>query len=301
MKRWLIRIFLGILALALVLVLAAAAAFSILNKTNGTLTSAGETRRYLVYVPESYDPAVPAPLVISIHGYAEWPAHQAETSRWNDLADQYGFIVVYPAGTSFPMRWRTRDRADAQQDVTFLNDLIDTLARDYTIDPARIYANGLSNGGGMSFVLSCQLAGRIAAVGMVAGAYLYPWEDCQPTRPVPAMFFHGTADPIVPFHGGPSRSFDMPFPDVPVWVGEYAARSGCAGSPAVSSQGSITTTAYSGCDADVTFYTVAGGGHTWPGGQPLPEWITGPTTTEIDASRLMWDFFQKHPLENTAP
>ncbi len=53
----------------------------------------------------------------------------------------------------------------------------------------------------------------------------------------------------------------------------------------------------SDCASDVIFYTITGGGHTWPGGKPLPEWLTGATTTEIDATRLMWEFFQEHPLE----
>lgn len=64
----------------------------------------------------------------------------------------------------------------------------------------------------MSFALSCKLSERVAAIGGVAGAYLLPWDECNPSRPVPSILFHGTADPIVPFTGCPSRSFDIPFP-----------------------------------------------------------------------------------------
>ena len=70
------------------------------------LVSGGEKRTYLLHVPKGYKPGTPVPLVISIHGFAEWPAHQAQISRWNALADEHGFIVVYPSGTSFPLRWR---------------------------------------------------------------------------------------------------------------------------------------------------------------------------------------------------
>src|SRR5512138_2462230 len=96
--------FLGIL---LLVILAGAIAFRLSDRTNGRLVSAGEKRSYLLHVPKSYDPSRPAPLVITIHGFAQWPAHQMNLSRWNELAEEYGFLVVYPAGTRFPKRWRT--------------------------------------------------------------------------------------------------------------------------------------------------------------------------------------------------
>jgi polyhydroxybutyrate depolymerase len=302
MIKVLLRLAAGILGLLLLLIAAGAAAFLIANRTNGWLITSGQKRAYLLYVPKSYDPNKPTPLVISIHGFAEWPAHQAQISRWNDLADQQGFIVVYPAGSGFPLRWRARGDAlpgqDASLDVQFISDLIDKLEGAYNIDPARIYANGLSNGGGMSFVLSCRLSGRIAAVGMVAGAFVYPSEQCLPTRPVPAILFHGTADPIVPYQGGPSRSFELPFPAIPDWAAELARRNGCADAPQeIAPSGAVSGLRWTGCKADVVFYTVAGGGHSWPGGKPLPEFITGPTSPDIDATRVMWEFFSSHPLE----
>lgn len=278
-------------------------AFARVNQTNGELESGGLTRRYLLYVPDSYNPDMPTPLVISIHGFAEWPAHQMEISGWNTLADQHGFIVVYPQGTSFPLRWTTHavdsSAAGLPDDTGFIADLIDRLSAEYNIDPQRIYANGLSNGGGMSNRLACELADRIAAIGGVSGAYLYPPEACQPARPVPVIAFHGTADEIVPYNGGPSRMFDIPFPLVSEWAAAWAERNGCAGeveSLAVSP--TVDRVHYTGCNqnAEVVFYTIAGGGHAWPGGEPIPEWIVGYTTMEINATRLMWEFFSQHPL-----
>ena len=300
MKKWWVRIFLVLIGLPLALLLFGAAAFGIVNRSNGSLTSSGEERHYLLYVPESYDASVPTPLVISIHGFAEWPAHQMQISGWNELADQYGFILVYPMGTSFPLRWRASGGAAfTPLDVVFISDLIDKLTGEYHIDPARIYANGLSNGGGMSFMLACKLSERIAAVGMVSGAYLLPWEECNPARPVPAVIFHGTADPIVPFEGGPSRAFDIPFANIPEWVGVLAARSGCDPEPqTLPPSGSVSAVEYTDCQADVLYYTIAGGGHSWPGGEPLPEMITGPTTQDINATQVMWEFFQAHPMPN---
>ena len=292
------------LAIGLVIVILLAAlvgGYTLSNRTNATLLSSGEKRRYLLYVPDSYDPALPTPLVISMHGFAEWPDHLRQTTRWNDLADEQGFIVVYPSGTRFPLRWRTHASSggqdDLQVDVTFIADLIDELSATYNIDPQRIYANGLSNGGGLSFTLSCKLSDRIAVFGSVAGAYLLPWEECNPSRLVPAIIFHGTADTIVPFDGGISGPSEMPLPDIPQWVAALAIRNGCDPSPLPQeTNGEVTTTRFNNCQADVNFYTISGGGHSWPGGEPIPEFIVGHTTQDIDATRVMWEFFMQHTL-----
>ncbi len=301
MKKLLTRLVLIFLGLLIFFILLVAVAFRLANRTNGTIVSSGEDRTYLLYVPESYDPSKPAPLVITIHGFAQWPAHQMQITRWNDLADEYGFLVVYPAGTRFPLRWRIRGEAgsdlDPMRDVVFLSDLIDKLETEYNIDPSRIYANGLSNGGAMSFLLSCRMSDRIAAIGTVAGAFLLPWEECLPSRSVPAIVFHGTEDPIVPYQGGGYERSDIPFPYIPEWVAMLAQRNGCNDTPLeLPASGEVSGIEYADCSADVIFYTITGGGHTWPGGEPIPAWIAGYTSQEIDATRVIWEFFCAHPL-----
>jgi polyhydroxybutyrate depolymerase len=279
-----------------------AAAFLIANHTNDAIQSGGQVRHYLLHVPDSYDPETAAALVISIHGFAEWPAHQMQISRWDELADEEGFLVVFPSGTSFPLRWSAHGQANLEEnplrDVVFISDLIDHLEQEYNIDPNRIYANGLSNGGGMSFMLSCYRSDRIAAIGTVAGAYLLTWESCRPDRPIPIIAFHGKADPIVPFAGGPSRSFDVPFPSIVEWVARAAEHNGCQSGVELPDQGEVSGIRYAECreNAEVVFYQVETGGHSWPGGEPLPYWIAGNTTQDVDATRLMWQFFEDHPM-----
>jgi polyhydroxybutyrate depolymerase len=297
LKRLLLILIGSLVVLSLIVILA----YRLANRTNGTLVSSGEQRTYLLYVPESYDPSIPAPLVITFHGFVQWPANQMELSHWNDLADEHGFIVVYPSGTHFPLRWRTGGGfsadTDPVRDVSFISDLIDKLESEYSIDPARIYANGMSNGGGMTFILSCQLSERIAAVGMVAGAFFYTWEECNPARQVPAIVFHGTDDPIVPYQGGQVGTFKLPFPALQEWVDELARRSGCDPEPEqLPSFGDVSGIQYQNCGADVVFYTISGGGHSWPGGKALPSGLVAYTTQDIDATRAMLDFFQQHPL-----
>lgn len=270
--------------------------WNIMDRTNGRLVSSGERREYLLYVPKTYDPAKPVPLVINIHGFSQWPANQANVSQWNQLADEEGFIVVYPSGLGIPKRWRVartaEDPTGVDIELQYFRDLIDKLSAEYAIDPKRIYANGLSNGGGMSLRLACSLSDRIAAIGGVAGAYLVNLDECP--GGVPAIFFHGQADKIVPYEGGPSERFPIDFPYIPAFVEDYAQLNGCNPNEIVFlEKDHVRGVRYDGCNpgADVVFYTISDGGHTWPGGKPLPKSITGKTTQEIDATRLMWEFF----------
>lgn len=96
------KIVLGALAvvmgLPLAITLFAIVSIAVFDRTNGTIVSSGQTREYLLYVPDGYDPGVPSPLVISLHAGATWPANQKNLTGWNRLADERGFIVVYPAG-----------------------------------------------------------------------------------------------------------------------------------------------------------------------------------------------------------
>ena len=292
---------LALIGLPVVIVPIEAISFYTANRDNGSFVSSGEQRDYLLYVPKSYDRSRPTPLVISMHGAGLWGAAQRETSLWNNLADIQGFIVVYPSGNGGKgvRVWRAEPGAGLMKDVRFISELIDTLKASYNIDPTRIYANGLSNGGGMSFVLSCTLSDRIAAVGMVAAAQTLPWRWCTDHRAVPMIAFHGTADPEVPYSGGSSWVSHRPFPNVSRWTANWARRNRCGANPIESTVAAdVTRRTYTNCadDAAVVLYTIHGGGHTWPGGTPLPKWFVGRTTRSIDATSLMWSFFGEHPI-----
>lgn len=298
-RKIIVGVLVIVIGLPVAFILTAWACFSIMDKTNGTIVSSGVRRRYLLYVPKTYDRTKPTPLVISMHGLGLWPAAQMEISQWNKVADEHGFIVVYPSGTMKAMlfrKWRLGPEADLRADVRFISELIDTLEAAYNIDPTRIYANGISNGGRMTVALSCALSHRIAAVGTVAAPQVLPWSCSADSPPVPIIMFHGTADPGLPYSGG--RSWGSLFPSVSTWAANWARRNRCTRGPSDTRiTASVRRLVYTNCaeNADVILYTIEGGGHTWPGGKPLPEWIAGRTTREINASSVMWEFFVQHP------
>ncbi len=127
------------------------------------------------------------------------------------------------------------------------------------------------------------------------------WEDCNLNRPVPAIIFHGTADPIVPFEGGTSESFDVPFPNITEWVQYMAEKHGCERIPkTIPTKGEVYGNHFTDCvrNADVDYYIIDGGGHSWPGGNPLSKWIDRHTNDDINATQTMWKFFIAHPKKD---
>lgn len=313
LKKLLLGAALAVLGAPLALLLVAIGYMKVLDRTNGAIVSAGEEREYLLHVPPSYDGAEPAPLVISFHAGATWPAQQKNLSRWNRLADEHGFLVVYPSGRGeigfldLPRIWPVEREADRARDVRFVSELIDRLEATYNVDSTRIYANGMSQGGAMAFATSCALPDRIAAVGTVAAAQALPFERCGSDRPVPLIAFHGTADTLVPYRGGPLGDPFNPvkpvYPAVRDFTEQWARRNRCAPDPGESAVApDVDRLEYRDCagGAEVVLYSVRGAGHVWPGGKPLPEWRVGPNSDGIDATRRMWEFFSEHPLSRAS-
>ncbi len=278
-----------------------------------SLVSGGITRCYRLHVPANLDPEQPAALVFSLHGLVSNDRGQEYLSRWNAVADRAGFIVVYPQGTSRPLRWNSSEDFETStiDDVRFLQDLLAELSDALVVDPDRVYVSGMSNGGAMTHRLACELADVFAAGGIVAGPPTSPPGGCEPSRPVPIIAFYGTDDPLVAYDGAAAPTGEAPwwarwmrvhrtsaFPPVESWIADWAARDGCDPVPErLPVQGSVSGIRYGGCagGAEVILYTVAGGGHTWPGGGPS---FVGDTTDDVSASDLMWDFFAAHPLSH---
>ena len=301
MKKRTIFTAIGIVAGSpLLLILGGMTWYAVYDRTSGNIVSLGETRDYLLYVPESYDPTVPAPLVISMHGTALWPAIHRDVTHWNTLADKHGFIVLYPGAGGRPLRkWQLEQPPGpgVAREVQFISDLVDSLEDAYRIDTARIYADGLSAGGSVAIVLACRMSDRIAAFGTVVAPPLLN-DSCDVPQPVPLMAFNGTADRLVPYHGGVSWAVSVPMPSVSDWIASWAKRNHCAPTPIETQESAdVLRRAYEDCTEDLVHYTLEGGGHQWPGGTPFPAFMAGPPIDSIDATSTLWEFFAEHRLE----
>ncbi len=263
------------------------------NDRTWSIQHGGIQREFIVHMPQGYDPGVAYPVVVNFHGRALNAQNQDMLSSMGALADEKGFIAVHPEGTGFLKTWNAElccgEAADNNiDDVGFVDAMLDRLEAELCVDRQRIYAAGISNGGYMSYRLACELSGRVAAIAPVAGVNLTL--ACEPSRAVPVFHFHGLADTVVPFDGRLGVSVDD---SIQGWL----QRNACDATPTVFfEQDDVRCEEWSGCtdSASVRLCVVDGGGHTWPGGMPIP--FLGETTQTISASRMMWDFFVEHPM-----
>jgi polyhydroxybutyrate depolymerase len=261
-----------------------------------TIATSGGNRTALVHIPPGYDPTQATPVVLNFHGYAGSPSQEEGLTLMDAASDAAGFVLVYPQGTGLLPSWNagaccgTAAQSNLD-DVGFVGNLLDALEAKLCVDAKRVFATGMSNGGFLSHRLGCELSDRIAAIAPVAGVMGIP--TCNPTRPVPVMEFHGTADSLVPYDGDAAISY----PSVADTIAGWVQRDGCQGAPTTTySKGDATCVTYAQCaaGAEVTLCTITGGGHTWPGGTPFP--LLGNTSTDISATDAMWTFFQKHGM-----
>lgn len=262
------------------------------NDRRWTLEHDGRTRELLVHLPPGYDASTATPLVFDFHGRLFTANLQAGLTHLRDVADSEGFIVVHPEGIG--RTWNGgvccgEAASDDVDDVGFVSAMIDLLSSQLCIDQRRVYATGMSNGAFLSHRLACELSDRIAAIAPVAG--VVGVAPCSPARSISVFHFHGTEDDVVQYDGVAG------YLSVATSMAGWVERNGCDPESTVYfQQDDVTCEAWSGCDAgvEVRLCTVDGGGHTWPGGTPLPG--LGDTTQTIDASELMWTFFLDHPL-----
>lgn len=277
----------------------------------GPIDVRGIERTYLLHLPPSYDSSTPVPLVLVFHGGRGSGKQIARYTGFNPLADEKGFIVVYPDGLDG--HWndgRPRPSGDgpAPDDVAFVSTLINRLSTMFSIDRNRVYATGISNGAIFAQRLGCELSDKIAAIAPVAGPLAKDLAgQCKPAQPVSVLMIHGTADGFVPYGGGEVRSdIRGEVLSVQETAALWVAADGCPGKPLEST---LDPTAQDGtrvrvetwiggkAGSAVAVYTVDGGGHTWPGAQRgrMAGRVLGPTSQSFSATRTIWEFFELHP------
>ncbi len=275
-----------------------------------SLEHGGLTRAYLVHVPRKYRPGRPAPLVFAFHGGGGHAAFMADDARYGLIskAEEAGFVVVFPNGYSrLPggklATWNAGsccgDARDREvDDVGFVRAMLAAIRSRLDVDPARIYATGMSNGGMLSHRLACEMADVFGAVASVAGTD--GTQTCAPSRPVSVLHLHARNDDHVLFEGGAGenafrdRSKVTTFVSVPETIARWVARNRCDAAPARTlSVPSAWCDTYGGCagGVQVQLCVTATGGHSWPGAEKVRRGKE-PASQAISANDVMWTFFE---------
>ena len=269
-------------------------------------------RAYLQFIPDAHDGQTPVPLVLNFHGLTSNAGQQVLLTGMDGKADEEEFVAVHPEGSTIPGTETTFFNTDISgtsefvDDVAFVDGLLDALEANLCVDTNRIFTTGMSNGGFMTSALSCTLSERFAAAVSVAGID-FPEGDCTPTRQVPLLHVHGTADDVVPFEGGESSLLgdggtldgaDVEFVPIPDEVDQWAEALGCDPEPdVIAFSDEVTVEDFASCAADLEFWVVDGGGHTWPGtvtALALQD-LLGFSTADFNTTDLAWDWFLAHP------
>ena len=279
-----------------------------------TLTTADGERSYRINIPRDYEISTPLPLVIGFHGNG---SDGAEFQNYTGLPTLPA-ITVFPDGdlNDGKRSWQGAPYASGADDVAFVADLLDSIESEHCIDLNRVYATGKSNGGGMVSVLACNLRDRFSAFAPVAGAY-YPQstEGCDYSTPTPMLAIHGTGDATMHYEGGHRQGED--YPGVREWIQPWAEASGCTkttdrqvgrkGEDVVRTQWTLCSEGDEGGrspgkpgrSAAVELYSVADGGHVWPGEVVYSG--GGYATKGFSATDTIWDFFTRHPGTTDGP
>lgn len=275
--------------------------------TTTTLVAGGRSHALRVYVPTTRRGRERLPVVLDWHGLGQSGQQQATVSDYESLAERERFIVVHPTGVQGPYagwfdvvgrNWEIFNWQDPfRDDIVFANAVIDEMLSAYCGDERRVYSTGMSNGGFFTSRLVCELERRIAAAVSVSASF--EPSNCQPSRAVPYRAYHGTADPIVQYHGGGSPVLNsIVFPpvqavqlfdnDILEEFADFAVASGCDPQPVTTVVSStVVTHDFTRCPdkSPRTFVEIIGGGH---------DWFRDKATVDVTVDG--WNFMSQHTL-----
>ena len=163
------------------------------------LQSGGVNRSYLLHIPPGYDGTRPLALVLDVHGYSSFASEQLVRSKWDQLADKEGFVLIEPEGVDRSWNAGSCCGGNNQDDVKYFRDVVAKAAAELCIDEKRVYVSGHSNGGAMAYRLACEAADIFAAAAPVCGWMTV--NTCNPARPIPMLEIRGLNDGTVNISG----------------------------------------------------------------------------------------------------
>jgi polyhydroxybutyrate depolymerase len=276
--------------------------------TEQTFPFQGVDRRFVLHRPANR--TGPVPVVVALHGLGESVADLRDTWTMDAVADREGFAVLYPMALAD--RWsyvaaravRLPDGSGTVDDVGFILGLLDRLATDHTIDPARVYVAGVSNGGLMAWTLACQAPDRFADIApLITGMVEQQLQQCHPARLVPLLAIAGTDDWVQAYDGAMGPNYRLM--SMPETLEFWRKQRGCTGlnlttapSHGVRDPTRAVLVSWTGCTdpSPQRFWRIEGGGHSLPSMAPLSdrERARGPhggRSQAIETAEEVWMFF----------
>jgi poly(hydroxyalkanoate) depolymerase family esterase len=285
-------------------------------------TGVAGTLAYRVYIPKGLRRTTRAPLLLALHGCTQTGLDFAAGTRFNDLADTHKFIVVYPdqAVTHHAQRcwnwFRSGHQLRAAGEPAILAGIVRQVVQEsnrWRVNPDRIYAAGISAGGGMALVLAATYPELFAAVGVhsappfrtatgpadAIAAMQGAGQAPTPAAPLPPMIiFQGTADGTVRASNAEriAGQWLASQPEGTVGKGRQTRQDPPRTSSGRGPRPHRVTRWWADRRVRLELWVVEGLGHAWSGGSVRGSYsdARGPR-----ASTQMWRFFARHAA--TAP
>lgn len=228
--------------------------------SRGTLSVNDRERHYRLSTPDGFYRGRQWPVIFAFHGWEETAEELAATTG----LDQAPAIVIYPQGVD--NAWAPAPYAETagEEDLAFVQTLLDEVVATFPTDRNRIFATGFSNGGGFAAYLSCHMPDTFHAIAPVGAAYYETiHQDCS-QRPVAMLDIHGTHDDVISYNGGRRHGTD--YEPVQEILDDFAERNRCNGVTSTRNSQEILAQHWLGCRLPVVHLRVDGGTHVWPDG-----------------------------------
>tara|TARA_B100001113_G_scaffold353470_1_gene357923 strand:- start:844 stop:1737 length:894 start_codon:yes stop_codon:yes gene_type:complete len=264
----------------------------------------GKQREYYYSFPKNTSKSFP--LIINFHGFSSHAIEQEKFSQMNIYAHQNGVGVIYPEGIN--KSWNIgKNMMNDENDIGFVNALIESVKSNHNIDSDRIYVCGFSNGGEFSYELMCGLSNKIAAFGSVGGNFIINDErSCNINRDIPLIHIHGTKDRLAKYDGYDGYYLST-IASVNFWAKHNKLdKMVVENIEDIHKKDRTTVEKYTfykdNSDTKVIHLKVVNAGHVWIGSPAFDlfhqKLFFGKNNHEINSSKELVDFFLKYKLSD---
>lgn len=286
-----------------------------IDERHSFITIDGKERKYYLHLPERRRGSDPIPLIIAFHSGHGGGIRLAEQSGFDELSNKNGFAVVYPDSV---VQWNDgRAKASSMSDIKLTKALIKKLIAENNIDPKRIFATGILNGGIFTLRLACDMADTFAGIAPLLASIPEDYvESCRPSRRLPIIMINATKNKMIPWNGG-SVPFGSSFThggnviSIDKTIQFWQEHNDCSAAAYTEtlpdrdkSDGTrVELARYKNCSkgSALTHITIKNGGSTWPGSKEKPgrmrTTMVGLTSYDIDAAEMIWEFFKEHSIK----
>ena len=260
-------------------------------------------REFYIVNPSNLNSDNQLPLLISLHGGADYADANMQYTGFLDIINEKGFVAIFPQGTVAAGKGDTGWYAGGDCtnlevcDLSFVERLIDYSIEDLNIDKNRVYVSGFSNGAFMVYTLACFLSNKVAAFAPVSGS-MSPddYQICNPQRPIPVIHIHGTSDDSIPIQG---NDYVTPLQQVSSYL---SSLNNCSQNSIINGEDTnedgyawyseISSNCNQGVNVNFTY--LENFGHSWPSTESGKG-----GGADIDGASFIWEFLSTYDINGS--